>query len=159
MTLRKAHHGCAVVPDGGFPIVIGAWDDETGLVVTLHDEIMLPRGSFVPDTAVSASIWPQLLTPDQGWHDHVVPDPVRYLRDGRQAYGLAVAWNEESHEIRVVDATQRISFDPATGPPAVRTFVLGPDDYRPVDARRWPPVPRPNAEAVEADATTLDDDD
>jgi len=156
MAIRKTLPGCTVQSlDYEVVVLIDAWDDETGLVYPSDEGAAnLVRGDYLPGPDTPASFWPQLVAPHAGWRIDVVPTPVRVRLAGRQAYALATAWNDETHSIRVRDPAQRISFDPGSSPlPPEATLVeLGPEDYQPVDPRDWPPVPRPQAERVQADA-------
>lgn len=147
-------------PDRTITVLIAYWDDETGLVVPDDSEAPpLVRGDYVPDDSYPGSYWPQLEQPTDRWNESVVPVPVKVQTDGGQQYGLAVAWNEATHSVRVVVGRQRLSFDPAQTaiPEKVRTKDFGPDDYAPLDLRDWPPVSLPQAERIQPDAPHLDD--
>jgi hypothetical protein len=156
MAMRQTLPGCTVPSlDYQVVVLIDAWDHETGLIYPSDEGAPhLVRGDYLTGPDTRASFWPQLAAPYRGWRYDVVPTPVRIRLAGRQAYGLATAWNDETYSIKVHDPTQRISLDPARGLlPADSTLVeFDPDHYEPVDLLDWPPVPRPQAERVQADA-------
>jgi len=83
VTARLTSAGCAIEsPDGTIQgLQVYSWDDKSGLVIT-KDGPSLRRGEYVPDRAISASYWPQLVDPNPNWRRNIVPTAVRISSNG-----------------------------------------------------------------------------
>jgi hypothetical protein len=153
MVQRRTSPGCCIEVRSGEEVVITHWDDETGLV-RADDAVSTTFlcGDYRP-AGTRASYWPQLQDSKDFWHRGVLPQPVRIRQGDFSEYRIALAWNEATFQIEVVESLNGYSFDPTTkvSLQEVQRIVVSADDYEPINPVDWPPLPRPQAERVQSD--------